>query len=401
MSLGDYELPSYNQHANNRAPADPQVEHTYRLTRNGRPFVTLAMKSGAVDADHTPLMHQGQTLSGSITLDLYDGVNVRSLNVQVIGELKLQLNAHHRFLSMRTELYTAETRDIPSNQPRERGVSIAYDENRKKFLLPSSVKDSATKFSIDYHVVVHVKTGFLSSGHKLVCPFEYIPILRPSLPSLLHQIARLEGTSILGPYDDPEGWKTLSAVDMSGRLFNSKRVVMTCTLSVPLPLCYTRGTSISIHLVLSSEDEQALGILCSPHAPKVHLIRTLTYPHAGYMLSTFGESARPQISYTEEVASTAFSVTATNVNNHSESSTNTRVLCGQLSVPGNLVPEFHMLSYDMQYSIAIYPFEAVGFTPGAPVRKPLLEQTVQIVTANADMPQGPSVAPPNYIAEFP
>lgn len=78
----EHVLPSYTPPSTRRT-APPEVEHCYHLTRDGRPLVTLTVKSGAADADITPVMRQGYTITGNVTLDVQEGMQVRAIDLQV------------------------------------------------------------------------------------------------------------------------------------------------------------------------------------------------------------------------------------------------------------------------------------------------------------------------------
>ncbi|KAI0703762.1 hypothetical protein BC835DRAFT_1410494 [Cytidiella melzeri] len=381
----DLELPAYSAHVNPRA--DPQVAHSFRLMKDNHPTLTVVLSSRAETADSTPVLNQMQTLAGTITLDLSEGLHVRSVTVEVIGEIR-KVYAIHRFLTMRRELYTVETGGHHESLPTEtadspprgkarltgrhswsyslklpKGVSIPWDGGSRNFRLPPTFADTRNSFTIDYHLLVRVKTGFLSSGYRLACPFLYVLRQKPSLPSLLHQIAKLQGLAIPGPEEDSDGWRTLPSVEMTGMLFSSRLVAVTCKLSIPLPLCYTRGTTVPIHLVLKSTDGQALDLLCS-HALRVVLIRTISYTERDAKYAAIGVGVYgPEESHADEMAFPQFTVVSGEGGNPATSS---RVLRGTLAVPEDLVPGFRILNYTIEYSIAIYPFEAAGFSPSAP-----------------------------------
>lgn len=83
----EHVLPSYAQHATRRAT--PEVEHSYRLMKNGHPLLMLTMRSGASAAECTPVIRQGQIVTGCVTLDLLEKIQVRAINVQVRFDRKL------------------------------------------------------------------------------------------------------------------------------------------------------------------------------------------------------------------------------------------------------------------------------------------------------------------------
>lgn len=78
----DHELPTYGQHTR-CTRTNQEVEHSYRLVKNGRPVLALSVKSAAAHAHDMPIMRQGQTITGAVKLDLPEGLQVRTVTVQV------------------------------------------------------------------------------------------------------------------------------------------------------------------------------------------------------------------------------------------------------------------------------------------------------------------------------
>ena len=62
-------------------------------------------------------------------------------------------------------------------------------------------------------------------------PFNYIPLARPSPPTILRQLAYQQGQPLVGPEGDPDGWKTLDPVQVVGTLFKTVTVEAQCTVS--------------------------------------------------------------------------------------------------------------------------------------------------------------------------
>lgn len=112
-------------------------------------------------------------------------------------------------------------------------------------------------------------------------------------------------------------------------------------------LCYTRGTTVPLHLMLISDDVQALDLLSSIYAPDVRLTRTTSY---GQAMSSLGLVAGDgsQVDQPIDLASARFTPA---VQENSESpSTQCRVLRGELTIPGDIPPECHILHYSMEVS---------------------------------------------------
>jgi hypothetical protein len=67
--------------------------------------------------------------------------------------------------------------------------------------------------------------------NRLGTSFTYIPRIKPDPPSTLRQIAYREGSPILGPDTDPDGWKTLNPAFIRGTVFNDRSITTKCTVS--------------------------------------------------------------------------------------------------------------------------------------------------------------------------
>lgn len=66
---------------------------------------------------------------------------------------------------------------------------------------------------------------------RLQTKLTYIALEQPEPPSLLRQLSYQENTPVLGPDVDPQGWKTLPTVVVSGTVFGDHRVDISCTVS--------------------------------------------------------------------------------------------------------------------------------------------------------------------------
>lgn len=64
--------------------------------------------------------------------------------------------------------------------------------------------------------------------------FTYTPRTIPGPPSSLRQQAYNEGSELLGPKVDPEGWEVLPDVVFQGTLFSILKVSFTCSVRLPL-----------------------------------------------------------------------------------------------------------------------------------------------------------------------
>ena len=130
---------------------------------------------------------------------------------------------------------------LPSTVPLKHGP---YDQ----YTTPSTF--NGLRISIGYMIQAKVtRGGFMSSGYEWVTfqcvewlevadmgvarvasPLTYTQRIQPGLPSPARQLAYLQGNPLLGPVDDPQGWHTLTPVDMRGKVFESEDVTLQCTV---------------------------------------------------------------------------------------------------------------------------------------------------------------------------
>lgn len=62
-----------------------------------------------------------------------------------------------------------------------------------------------------------------------------MPVTKPSPLRPLRRQAYLEGTPLVGPEGDPEGWIVLPTYKYLGTLFNTRKAEVSCTVSLHLP----------------------------------------------------------------------------------------------------------------------------------------------------------------------
>jgi len=129
-------------------------------------------------------------------------------------------------------------------------VTVKESETKKgSFHLPPSWTERASPAYIDYKIIVTLKRGFMRVNQTYVCSFTlffqlhitvmhfsvvsnfgYHPTTLPDLPSPLRRLAYSEGSPLIGPEGDPEGWKVLPQVKIRGTLFGTKEVEVDCTV---------------------------------------------------------------------------------------------------------------------------------------------------------------------------
>ncbi|THH29433.1 hypothetical protein EUX98_g4769 [Antrodiella citrinella] len=221
-------------------------EHDYHLVRNGKQWLSLSLKDRARTGDELPHFTQGSTLSGSVRLVLGPkGAVIRSVSVSIIGELTSPVY-YSRFLTMTRQLYVSDVNDLDTSLPDPPEVSegkldgehswpfairlpkgiriVLSDKEGHNFLLPPTLSKHASKVQVKYKLVARVKKGILSSDNRLEAEFDYTPRFRPSQPSILRQIATMENQPLVGPDEDPAGWKVLDPIVLRGK-YLMKRLI--------------------------------------------------------------------------------------------------------------------------------------------------------------------------------
>lgn len=79
---------------------------------------------------------------------------------------------------------------------------------------------------------------------RLFCPFVYLPVSRAEPPARLRLEAYRDGTALVGPDGDPDGWQVCPPTHLHGTLFDNRQVDVEYTVSSSaLPLNF----AIDIH----------------------------------------------------------------------------------------------------------------------------------------------------------
>ncbi|KAM5535990.1 hypothetical protein V8D89_010430, partial [Ganoderma adspersum] len=393
-------------------PAADRLHHFHLARKTGEQWLTLTMTSRAATADATPVFFQGGNITGSLKLHLEKEELVDDISIDLYGRLTIFSHSTSNFLRMAQTMYSAAdnrpessesspaiTRrgrlkgryDWPYSFRLPKGVSILSsitsdgESERRSYRLPPSFRDGQSNVDVQYCLVVRVNRGGLRKGSKLSVPFTYVPLARPSPPTILRQLAYQQDTEIVGPDGDPEGWKTFNPMKVEGVLFK-KMSVEALYLHW---LTYARGAPIHLMMRIGSNNEQLLDLL-TPQSMRLALVER----------TTFGDDNRPrfsrrlsaQVTMKSQIRATAkwwrFST--------SNPTPSTRTFAGELLVPEDLPPACQILHYGHEYELAFTSLSAVGFTPAAPSKNAFLTEPINIVTAFSQGVRPRSYIPPEY-----
>ncbi|CAA7267037.1 unnamed protein product [Cyclocybe aegerita] len=90
---------------------------------------------------------------------------------------------------------------------------------------PQTFNERHSRASVVYEIVLRVGRGRLLRGdHRIPAQFGYIPVTRPPAFSQLRRMAYAEGSALLGPTVDVEGWYAPEEVRVQGKVLHNRTV---------------------------------------------------------------------------------------------------------------------------------------------------------------------------------
>ncbi|KAF8968090.1 hypothetical protein BDZ97DRAFT_1916317 [Flammula alnicola] len=428
-----------------RTPRQEQLkEFVYDIKRKGKAVASMTILAEASYSKHIPTFLEGLPVKGRVQLNLEKADVIQSVVVSIQGKIiaGANPNQHLTFVEVSSTLWSQDeghprnlsetnaalfptisspssragssntsassagtglglgkfngklqgeyTWDFSLDMPRE----VAIPHGRRKeigmFSPPQTFNERHGSVSINYEVSVRFSRGKWQTDYIIPVPFGYIPTARPPPFLDLRRLAYQEGVPLVGPTVDLEGWHRIDPVMLNGTIFNNRAVNVGCTLFLAKPLSYTRGSLIPFCLRLESHDEQALDLLSAPKAIVVRLRRRIKYhfdsertPGAHHLRDTVDHSDRAVLWPSTEGSE--------------DSSKQLRFLNGELHLTPDTKPSSAMANFRIEYFFILFPFEAAGFEPIE--IKPIIEQSVEIVTFYAPGPRPRKYAPPGYESE--
>jgi hypothetical protein len=255
------------------------------------------------------------------------------------------------------------------------------DQEGRQSSPPQSFFERGIQGSVQYELVLRMTHGILRSDSKLQVNIVYVPDAVPDPCSDLRQLAYIENSQLYGPEADPEGWYTLPAASIRGRLFTERNVKLRCSLSLANPQSYTRGTVIPCHLSIESADVQALDILTNPECIAVRLVRRVQYYDDGgkSLISSSSQQrpafATPATGNTDgngmhvnavEVERAVWWVNPDAVQSHNEAANaNVKQINGEIHLDKELQPSCGFPLFKVSYYVQLLPFESPVFRPSS------------------------------------
>jgi hypothetical protein len=140
------------------------------------------------------------------------------------------------------------------NIPAEVQIKGQWDKKTTTHRVPHTfVEKNGGHMFIQYDIIAHIRrTTFrvdskfvfrsytyvecINVRNRLRSVFGFTPLIVPSPPSPLRQLAYQEASPLLGPSADPAGWKLLSPFQFDGMLFGARPTQVKCTLAIAEPV---------------------------------------------------------------------------------------------------------------------------------------------------------------------
>ncbi|KAJ7761956.1 hypothetical protein DFH07DRAFT_956974 [Mycena maculata] len=392
------ELPGYTTRAAApTAAGTSRTEHKCSLENAGKPWLLMFISSRSPSAASAPFFLEGDTVAGRVELNLDKAEGLKGISIAIQAGATSVGQEEKLFLDLNETLWPNST-DKPGKLAKGSWnfsftlptTVTPADPKGLNLPAPPSFSERASPAYIDYRLVTTIRRGTFKANQTLSQTLHYLPLTQPETPSPLRQVAYKEGSGLVGPEGDPDGWKVLEPVQMKGKLFDVREVMVESTLAIATPLAYSIGSPIPLILTLKSEDTQALDTLSNPTAIKLHLVRSMA----------LGADAMEDRA---ERKSNTFFVTGVAQayfwpSNEGAPEPGIRIMRGELEVKKALKPSFLFPRFSVRYTLDLLPFSAAGFVPapGSDPSKSLLSEPVKITTKQIPGIVPRSYAPPGY-----
>ncbi|EGN98814.1 hypothetical protein SERLA73DRAFT_54832 [Serpula lacrymans var. lacrymans S7.3] len=354
MGDQDSELPEYSAPLSEpvqggaQGPVNGRSEHTYSLENSkGQKWLFLVVKSRSRDSLSLPTYYAGDVISGRTEINVIKSESIKAVTISVTAGTTSVGQEEQLFLKIENELWNPNMilPDGTKVSKFSKGIyswpfevtlptetEVQDGTAKKKFPLPPTFSERASPAYIDYKLFVTIKRGALRVNQTLSTSFGYNIITRADPPSSLRQLAYREGSPLIGPKGDPEGWKVLPPVSIKGTFFGSKDAVVDCTLAIATPLTYARASPLPLTITLTSEDNHALDLLSSPSSIQLLLVRSMA---TGSDATSEDISRRSNNFFLENVARAVFWPSS-----EGSKEDGRRVLSGEVDIKNIFKPSF-------------------------------------------------------------
>ncbi|KAH8106792.1 hypothetical protein BXZ70DRAFT_915109 [Cristinia sonorae] len=398
-------LPGYEDHTLSSPVLRQEVwgEQTYTFDTKGGTWLWLKLKSRSTrPSDETlPLYYEKDSVQGTVEVDFSKMAGGKGIRVTVHGGIMTVGEEEVPFLDISKDIWDAQTLNgqkphgklaFPFSIPLPSEVSVPEKYAPKAPMvqarLPPTFSERASTVYINYRIEVTLRRSALKTKQSVSKQFVYIPLSRAEPPSPLRYLAYQEHTDVLGPEADPEGWKVFAPITVTGTLFGTKQVAVTCRLAIAQPLSFAVGSPVPLHMTLTSVDQHALDLFSQPSSIVIQLIRERFL--GAEALREDEKSKRTDLRFQDLSGSNV----AWKPSGEGEPVSGKKILIGELLLGKALKPTFTFPRFAIKYSIVLQPFKVPGFV--ATTSDPLIKERVEIHALNAPGFSPRSDLPPGY-----
>ncbi|KAI0067293.1 hypothetical protein BV25DRAFT_1795158 [Artomyces pyxidatus] len=387
------------------SPTSISLQHTYSLRNNsGRIWLSLLFRSRAQDIKHMPLFFDRDTLTGEVHLDLDKAETLKGLTIGITAATTAVGQEEEQFLDVLEPVWTPGgsatseklkgkyTWPFSIRLPVDTSVSLTPKSTPQRYPLPPTFSERASPAYIDYKLVATVRRGGLRVNNKLSTSFVYLPRSIADPPSLMRTIAYQQNTPLLGPKEDPPGWKVYPEVTIQGKLFDARSVSVFCTVRIQDQLTYASNSPMPLSLTLRGTDAQALDLLAK--APAVYLRRVVAI---GSEATDESVARRSNNTFISTVAKAVFWADQTAGAGEEGAPTLAKTLQGELFVPKGMKPTFSFPRFAVKYELVMLAPQIPGFVP-TNASEPILFERITVTLAGAPGVVARSHVPPGYVA---
>ncbi|KAK7016287.1 hypothetical protein R3P38DRAFT_3203434 [Favolaschia claudopus] len=377
-----------NYHQQNPVEEAKVKEYTFDLVNKaGKPWAVLSILGNEEYSKTIPAFDEGVPVAGEVRLDLESSDSIHAIILSVKGQLITGINPV-TFIDVQTTLWSRSMGD--PRKPSSDGSNSKWNEKLKGnyvwpfsvslpptitignevYRLPESFSERHTRAQIEYEVSTRYQSVLTKNTTlRLNTVVHYIPFSRPTPSSGLRQLAYSQHTALLGPESDPEGWYNTSSFRTKGKLLSSTQTVEAiCKLSLALPLCYTRGTSIPCAIVIECEDPQALELLTAPEAIVLRMRRSVRFHTGEKAAAHFGDIPtklvwKEELDHSELASWWPAADRALETDSTETIAVNPfqRMLRGEIHLRPDLTTSSAIEYFRIEYSVVLFPFDAPGF----------------------------------------
>jgi len=366
------------------------------------------VRSRAKATGSMPLFIEGDTITGSVVLDLVSKKKLKGVTLTLEGETLRVGEEPLVFYKDTRPLWTPDANETKASNlsgsvvwpfsmslPREVHVASTSKGIPNAIKAPPSFTDRASPAYIDYRLIVTFRRGALRVNQVLTASLSYVLLTRIPPLSALRLAAYEAGGQMAGPNVEAADWKSLNPIKLKGTSFGNRSIEVEYTFAVGAPLIYAPNSPVPLWITIAGADEQVTALLISSKSVSVQLRRSLAI---GLDADDDGRVERTDTTFLELCARGVIWPPSDNLG--AKTVPAKHVLEGELFIPAKTKPSFIFPNVSLRYFVDFSLAEIPGLSfPGHIPNKPLASQKIDIALDSSHRRNFSSRAPPSYALE--